>query len=226
MARRRCDDRDEFTDKRLIGRMLKMRGQGCTCWISRQRWRYRVPPRYRRDASKILKLMSDGSGDNDAVAVVLSPAKCLRAQSGQSSRLNVGKFPRQKANVTIKCGAICSGAMKMNRLIHAGLAFIVISPGVFAAERPTRFWNLTRQTISEFYLAPANTTNWGDNQCKNDKDGTVESDERLRITGAPSGLYDAKLKDVSGRVCLVRDIKLQEGEIFSIEEKDLTSCDR
>jgi hypothetical protein len=119
-----------------------------------------------------------------------------------------------------------SGATKMNRLIHAGLAFIIISSGAAAAERSTRFWNLTRQTISEFYLAPAGTTNWGDNQCKNDKDGTVESDERLRITGAPPGLYDAKLKDVSGRVCLVRNIKLQAGEIFSIEEKDLTSCDR
>jgi hypothetical protein len=62
----------------------------------------------------------------------------------------------------------------MNRLIRAGLLFIVISSGVFAAERPTRFWNLTRHTISEFYLTPAGTTNWGGNQCKNDKDGTVD----------------------------------------------------
>jgi hypothetical protein len=48
----------------------------------------------------------------------------------------------------------------------------------------------------------------------------------LRITGTPSGHYDAKLKDVSGRVCLARNIKLEAGEIFSVEEKDLTSCDR
>jgi hypothetical protein len=116
--------------------------------------------------------------------------------------------------------------MKMNRLIYAGVVLIVTSSSVLAAERPTRFWNLTRQTISEFYLAPAGTTNWGDNQCKNDKDGTVDSDERLRITGTPSGLYNAKLKDVSGRVCLVQNINVKAGEIFSIEEKDLTSCDR
>jgi hypothetical protein len=114
----------------------------------------------------------------------------------------------------------------MNRLIYAGVVLIVTSSGLLAAERPTRFWNLTRQAISEFYLAPAGTTNWGDNQCKNDKDGTVDSDERLRITGTPSGLYDAKLKDVSGRVCLVQNINVTAGEIFSIEEKDLTSCDR
>src|SRR5262245_52730895 len=58
-----------------------------------------------------------------------------------------------------------------------------------AAERPMRFWNLTRHTISEFYLAPAGTTNWGANQCKNDRDGTVDSDERLRITDTPPGRY-------------------------------------
>ena len=113
----------------------------------------------------------------------------------------------------------------MNRLIHAVLALIIISSSALAAERPTRFWNLTRHTIAEFYLAPAGTKNWSDNQCKNDKDGTVDSDERLRITGVGSGTYDARLKDISGRVCLVRNIKLEAGEIFSIEEKDLTSCD-
>jgi hypothetical protein len=93
-----------------------------------------------------------------------------------------------------------------------------------AAERPMRFWNLTRHTISEFYLAPAGTTNWGANQCKNDKDGTVDSDERLRITDTPPGVYDAKLVDVSKRTCVVRNLTLAPGEIFSIEEKELTSC--
>jgi hypothetical protein len=108
-----------------------------------------------------------------------------------------------------------------------GLALIVLaatSSIAAAAERPTRFWNLTLRTISEFYLAPAGTTNWGGNQCKNDRDGTVDSDERLRITDTPPGVYDARLKDVTGRVCMVRDIKIEAGAIFSIEEKDLTGC--
>ena len=95
-----------------------------------------------------------------------------------------------------------------------------------AVERPMRFWNLTRHTISEFYLAPAGTTMWGANQCKNDRDGTVDTDERLRITDTPPGMYDAKLVDVSGRICFVRNLKLELGEIFSIEEKELTSCNR
>ena len=75
-------------------------------------------------------------------------------------------------------------------------------------------------------MAPVGTTNWSDNQCKNDKDGTVDSDERLRITGISPGTYDAKLKDITGRSCLVRNIKVEAGEVFSIEERDLTSCDR
>ncbi len=102
-----------------------------------------------------------------------------------------------------------------------------VTAGVAAAqERPTRFWNLTRNTISEFHLAPTGTSNWGPNQCKNDKDGAVDHDERLRILGVPSGTYDAKLRDTAGRVCTVRGIKIEAGAIFSIEEKELTFCDR
>lgn len=83
---------------------------------------------------------------------------------------------------------------------------------------------MTQDTIKEFYLAPAGTTHWGPNQCKNDKDGTVDPDERLRITGVPSGTYDARLTDVKGRTCTVHNLKIEAGQIFSIEEKELTSC--
>jgi hypothetical protein len=114
----------------------------------------------------------------------------------------------------------------MQRILLIVLVLAVTSPPASAEGRPTRFWNLTRYTISELYLAPAGTTNFGPNQCKNDKDGTVDHDERLRITGVEPGSYDAKLKDVSGRTCLVRNIEVKAGEIFSIEEKELTSCTR
>jgi hypothetical protein len=114
----------------------------------------------------------------------------------------------------------------MKTIAHAASALIMLTSAAVAQDRPPRFWNLTRNTIAEFYLAPAGTTNWSDNQCKNDKDGTVDSDERLRITGVSPGTYDAKLKDVSGRSCLVRNVKVEAGQVFSIEEKDLTSCDR
>src|SRR5262245_43682732 len=112
----------------------------------------------------------------------------------------------------------------MPRLAAMVLALTVIASLALAQTRPTRFWNLTRHTISEFYLAPAGTTDWGPNQCKNDKDGTVDPDERLRITGVTAGSYDAKVTDVSGRTCLVKNIKVEAGEVFSIEEKELTDC--
>jgi hypothetical protein len=107
-------------------------------------------------------------------------------------------------------------------LIIVGLA--VMTSQALSQGKPTRFWNLTRNTISEFYLAPAGTTNWGPNQCKNDKDGAVDTDERLRITDVSSGSYDAKLVDTTGRTCIVRNVKVQAGGIFTIDEKDLTSC--
>jgi len=116
------------------------------------------------------------------------------------------------------------------RLAMAAVLVFVAGPVLAQAPKanpaPTRFWNLTADTIAEFYLAPAGTTQWGPNQCKNDKDGTVDPDERLRITGVPSGTYDARFVDVKGRACVVRNITVEEGKIFSIEEKELTSCDR
>ena len=115
----------------------------------------------------------------------------------------------------------------MQKIVLTVLALIAMSSLAFAEGRPTRFWNMTRHTVSEFYLAPAGTVNWGPNQCKNDKDGTVDSDERLPITGVTAaGSYDAKLVDVSGRTCIVKNVKVEIGQIFSIEEKELTSCTR
>ncbi|HMA70172.1 MAG TPA: hypothetical protein VKP67_01580 [Xanthobacteraceae bacterium] len=114
----------------------------------------------------------------------------------------------------------------MQKATISVLTLILSVAGALSAERPTRFWNLTHHTISEFQLAPAGTTRWGENQCKNDKDGTVDFDERLRITGIESGRYDARIKDVSGRVCFAHDINIKAGDVFSIEERDLADCNR
>lgn len=106
------------------------------------------------------------------------------------------------------------------------VALAVVAGEARAESRPTRFWNLTRNTISKFHLAPAGTSDWGPNECMNDKDGAVEPDERLRITDVRPGSYDAKLTDLTGRVCIIRGIRIEAGAIFSIEEKELISCDR
>jgi len=99
------------------------------------------------------------------------------------------------------------------------------SIGARAADR-MQFWNLTGTTISKLYLAPSGTTNWGPNQCANDPDGAVDSDERLRLTGVTPGHYDVKLTDKSGRTCVVKDVTVEAGKAyaFSLSESDLKDC--
>lgn len=46
-----------------------------------------------------------------------------------------------------------------------------VTSGLAAEKAPrTRVWNLTGETIGSFELSPAGKTDWGPNQCKNDKD--------------------------------------------------------
>jgi len=114
-------------------------------------------------------------------------------------------------------------------MLHRGIIALVLLLGAVeaasAAER-LRFWNLTSVTLKELYLAPAGTTKWGANQCKNDPDGTVDHDERLTITGISPGQYDVKVADKKGRVCIVQNVDVVSGRpyAFSLSDKDLTSC--
>ena len=113
----------------------------------------------------------------------------------------------------------------MYRLVFLVMT-LALSTSVAFSQARTRFWNLTQMRISEFYLAPAGTTNWGPNQAKNDKDGVADPDERLNITGVQSGTYDIKLADKEGRTCMVKGVKVEAGQVFSIDDKELTSCNR
>jgi hypothetical protein len=87
-----------------------------------------------------------------------------------------------------------------------------------------RFWNLTLHTITQLRMSPVGENQWGPDQCRNDRDGTVEHDERLRITGVAPGRYDVKLADETGRACTVRNVEVRAGAVFTIEEKQLTDC--
>jgi hypothetical protein len=108
--------------------------------------------------------------------------------------------------------------------------FISIAPGMRASSvsaedsKGIRFWNLTLHTITELRMSPAGENRWGPDQCQNDRDGTVEHDERLRITGISPGRYNVKLTDQTGRSCIVRYIEVKAGAVFSIEEGQLTDC--
>jgi hypothetical protein len=118
-----------------------------------------------------------------------------------------------------------SGAARMapaTALIAFNLA--IIPTGAFAKD--TQFWNLTANTITSLQLSPAGKNQWGSNQTDNDRDHTVDHDERLKITDTIPGIYDVKFVDKSGRTCVVSNVQLKAGSIFSIEEKNLTGCSR
>ncbi|HEY6256146.1 MAG TPA: hypothetical protein VIY51_10175 [Xanthobacteraceae bacterium] len=113
----------------------------------------------------------------------------------------------------------------MRNLLLGSIALGLIGCTAMAQDRgDVRFWNLTLHTITNLQMSPAGKDAWGPNQCKNDRDGTVDHDERLRITGIEPGRYDIKLADKIGRVCIVRDVEVKAGAIFSIEERQLTDC--
>jgi hypothetical protein len=100
---------------------------------------------------------------------------------------------------------------------------VCATPAIAQGDR-IRFWNLTSNTITKFYLAPAGSNKYGPDQCVNDRDGTVDHDERLRITGVQPGRYDAKFQDKTGRICIVKNIDVKAGDIFSIEEREVSNC--
>jgi len=115
--------------------------------------------------------------------------------------------------------------MHLVLLVSVGVC-LLSSAATAQDRRGTRLWNLTRYTVTNVQLSPPGQHAWGKNQCENDKDGTVDHGERLRITGITSGLYDIKLGDKGGRVCIVTNVEVKDGQIFSIEENQLTNCQK
>lgn len=112
------------------------------------------------------------------------------------------------------------------RLAAATVLVLFSTASAMAQGKPIRFWNLTSKTISHFSLSPAGKGAYGANQCANDRDGTVDHDERLKITGVQPGRYDAKIGYEDGRICFARGLSVEAGEVFSVEDSQLTGCNR
>ncbi len=104
-----------------------------------------------------------------------------------------------------------------------------------AAQERMAFWNLTSFTITNLAMAPAGPEAaagpFGPNQCANDRDGAVDHDERLRLTGIAPGRYDVRLTTKPnatkpGRVCTVRGVEVRGGGkyAFSLSDSDLVDC--
>jgi hypothetical protein len=127
----------------------------------------------------------------------------------------------------IRCATLNTISMgaSMRRLLLVSIVLAVTgSVAVAQDRRGIRFWNLTLYTITSLQMSPAGQDKWGPDQCQNDRDGTVDHDERLRITGIEPGRYDVKLTDKIGRMCIVRNVEVKDAAVFAIEEKQLTHC--
>jgi hypothetical protein len=118
----------------------------------------------------------------------------------------------------------------MTTVLQRTIMALIISVGaaeVQAADNGvTRFWNLTGETITHLYLAQSGTRNWGPDQCRNDPDGSVDFDERLRITGISSGHYDVKFTDKTDRTCIVKGLEIKAGAVFAIDKALVGQCGR
>ena len=112
------------------------------------------------------------------------------------------------------------------RRAASALALLTLAGPAGATEQRLTFWNLTSDTVTNLVMAPAGTDKFGPNQCANDRDGSVDHDERLRLTGIQPGRYDVRLTQKRGRVCTVRGIEVKgEGRYaFSLADEDLKDC--
>ncbi len=108
--------------------------------------------------------------------------------------------------------------------LKIALALLALSLTEPAAAKDTRFWNLTSSTVTSLELAPVATNAFGPNQCLNDPDKAVDHDERVKVTGVVTGVYVARLKFADGRTCMARNVLIEAGKAFVIEDKDLTDC--
>ena len=115
-----------------------------------------------------------------------------------------------------------AGKTILKLAIPAAFMLAFIPADAFAKD--TQFWNLTADTITSLQLSPPGKSEWGRNQADNDRDHTVDHDERLKITDTEAGIYDVKFADKSGRTCVVPNVQIKAGAIFAIEEKQLKDC--
>ena len=110
------------------------------------------------------------------------------------------------------------------RTAALALSVCAAASGASAAAKPTQFWNLVSSTVTGLELSKPGANAFGPNQTANDPDGAVDHDERLKITGVKTGAYDLRLTLKDGRICFARRVRIEEGKVFSVEDKDLVDC--
>ncbi len=110
--------------------------------------------------------------------------------------------------------------MKTGAALLLSLACVAAATGSLASEKPPQFWNLTTSTVTRLEISKAGENAYGSNQTVNDPDGTVDHDERLKIIGVASGVYDLRLSLKDGRTCFARNVSILQGKPFSSRRQE------
>ena len=102
------------------------------------------------------------------------------------------------------------------------LAALALTQPAMATD--TRFLNLTSATVRSLELAPVATGAFGPNL--SNPGGAVDHGQQVTVAGVVTGVYVARLRFADGRTCLARNVQIEVGKAFAVEDRDLTDCGR
>lgn len=131
----------------------------------------------------------------------------------------MAKRPRRRATGTSAARSVLG-----SHLVPLAVLFSVVSAWALAADRFLGFNNTTSTVFTGVYLAPAGSDAWGPNQALNDKDKSWDFGERLVIKDLSPGIFDLKIVDRSGRICVKHGVDLTKDRTFEVRDGDLSSC--
>ena len=109
-------------------------------------------------------------------------------------------------------------------LLLLGGMSVAVQPASAAVKKFFAYNMTTRTDFTGVYLAPEGTTSWSPNQALNDPDKSLDTTERLVLTGLTPGHYDVKLVAKDGRTCFVKNVDLTKKNSFLIKDGELTGC--
>ena len=113
--------------------------------------------------------------------------------------------------------------MRFRRVLPV-LICALLAAHALAADRFSGFNETASTEFTGVYLAPRGTSQWGPNQALNDKDKSWEPGERLQVKGASRDVFDLKVVDRAGHVCIKHGIDLTNDTTFDIRDADLNGC--
>jgi hypothetical protein len=112
----------------------------------------------------------------------------------------------------------------------AGLALLMLG-GLLTRAQATEddenmgLRNLTSAPITQVYISPAGQNTFSRDQIALIPGGAVDHGKVLKLNGVGPGSYLLRVTDSAGRVCWVRNVRLEPNEVVSVQDKDLTDCD-